>query len=117
MKSATVKETGELLDLIASFASVTGTIAADGKVSIFELSSYFSTALLVQPAIEGLKNVPAELADLSDVEKQELTTRFALRFDLPFERAEVVVEKALAVVLPLLGFIFELTKAKANVPA
>lgn len=117
MKSVSVQQTGELLDLIASFASVTGSVAADGKVSFFELSSYISTAMLVQPAIAGVKEVPAELADLDDTEKQELTARFALRFDLPLENAEVLVEKALSVVLPLLGFIFELSKAKANTPA
>ena len=81
---------------------------ADGKVSFIELAQFFESATLVKPAIDGIKQVPAELADLTDDEKDFLVQNFAARFDLDNDRAEVLVEKGLALGLSLAQFISEI---------
>lgn len=103
-----IQETNDLLTFVGSFASTSAAVLEDGKVSLFELALFFESATLVKPAIDGIKQVPAELADLTDEEKKVLVENFATRFDLPNDRAEALTEKGLALGLSLVQFIAEL---------
>jgi hypothetical protein len=64
-----IKESAELLEFLGAFASQTDAVLADGKVVTTELIGYWTTLTKVKPAIEGLKEVPRELADLDDTER------------------------------------------------
>ncbi len=64
-----IKESAELLEFLGAFASQTDAVLADGKVGTTELIGYWTTLTKVKPAIEGLKAVPRELADLDDTER------------------------------------------------
>lgn len=103
-----IQETNDLLTFIGAFASTSAAVLQDGKVSFLELAGFFESATLVKPAIDGIKKVPAELADLTDEEKQFLVQNFADRFELDNDRAELLVEKGLVLGLALAQFIGEL---------
>lgn len=103
-----VKETNDLLMFVGSFATTSAAVLEDGKVSFVELAQFFESATLVKPAIDGIKQVPAELKDLTDDEKSFLVSNFAARFDLTNDKAEVMVEKGLALGLSLAQFISEI---------
>lgn len=103
-----IKETNDVLSFVGSFASTAAAVLEDGKVSFIELAQFFESATLVKPAIDGIKNVPAELADMTDDEKDFLVQNFAARFDLTNDRAEALVEKGLGLALSLSQFIAEI---------
>ena len=62
------------------------------------------TALLGLPAaIEGITDVPAEIADLDDEEKEELKQFVQDNFDLPDDDLEAFIESAISVVVDMYG--------------
>ena len=111
--SISVKETNDLLSFVGAFATTSAAVLQDGKVSFIELAAYFEAATLVKPAIDGIAQVPAELADLDDSEKALLVSNFADRFDLPNDKAEVLTEKGLELGLSIAQFIAEIRALKA----
>lgn len=79
----------ELKDVLKAAISI-GEALADG-VQLGDIR-----ALLDLPAaIEGIKEVPAELADLDEFELEELNVFIQSEFDLPDDEVEKFIEDAL----------------------
>ncbi len=79
----------ELKDVLKAAISI-GEALADG-IQLGDVA-----ALLDLPAaIEGIKEVPAELADLDEAELEELNVFIQSEFDLPDDQVEEFVEDAI----------------------
>ena len=110
----TVKNTSELLRLVTTLANTISSVAADGKVSIMEYTSFLSLLPTIAPAIQGFGEIPAELADLDDAEYVLLTQQIAQDLDLDdtHESFELIVEQVAAAAFALVRVISELRQIK-----
>ena len=68
-----IKETSDFVVFVCRLANTVSSVLADGKVSIVEYPSLFMLIPHLVPAIQGAKEIPAELADLSETEVYQLT--------------------------------------------
>jgi hypothetical protein len=100
-----VKETTELVKFLAALGNATDTALENGKVDIFDITLFLGLIPGVAPALNGIKEVPAEIGDLDNTERgfivQELERTLFLRnfvteqlvekgFDLALHFAEYV---------------------------
>lgn len=109
-----VKNTSELLKLVTTLANTISSVSADGKVSIMEYTSFLSLLPTIAPAIEGIGEIPAELADLDDAEYVQLTQQIAQDLDLDdtHDSFELIVEQVAAAAFALVRVIAELRSIK-----
>jgi hypothetical protein len=68
----TIKETRELVRALSAIAIRTVRNLGDGKISYLEMAGYLSDLGEVREGLQGISNVPGEMADLDDVEKETL---------------------------------------------
>lgn len=92
-----IKETKDVVVAVAKFGNAGGKALEDGKVSITDAVYIYEPLQAISAAVEGIGNVPAELADLDAAELKDLEATFAREFDLPQDGIEAVVEKAVSV--------------------
>jgi hypothetical protein len=107
-----IKESKELLWFLALFVSTTDTVLEDGKVGRLELLQYYDSILAARPGIEGMKDIPAEFADLDEEEHKELVSVLANGLKLRNEQAEYLVEKGFNLAIGLSGFILEVGRMR-----
>lgn len=105
MTTMGIKESSELLRFLGNFVGTTDKVLADGKVSVPELIQYYDTITNIRPAVEGIRSVPLELADLDDAERGQLTAVLAESLDLRNDQAEDLVEDGFDLVLRLGAYI------------
>lgn len=73
------------------------------------------TALISLPeAIVGIKDVPAEIADMDEAEAEELKRFVKDNFDIPNDKLEEFIEKAVAFVVQAYGLFLAFKKLKAS---
>lgn len=107
-----IKESTELLAFLGSFVSVTDSVLADNKVDVLELTQYFNTIFTIKPAIEGVKEIPAEFADLDNTERAQLTQALAASLKLRNEQAEALTEEGFDLALRMSQFIIKVGKVR-----
>ncbi len=93
-----VKETKEVLDLALVVESVLREVLADGKIGFLEVLKILKIRSALNPAIEGLAQVPAELKDLDAAEAAELTTHVMSQLGVESGKAVQIVEASLSLV-------------------
>lgn len=91
---AGIKETKELLDFAIALCNGVGRAAEDGDYDFTDLVDFVPVVRTLGDAFQGVTEVPRELADLSEVEYQELLDYVREEFDIPQDRAELYLEKA-----------------------
>jgi hypothetical protein len=106
------KETKELLAFLGQFATTTDTVLADGKVDLLELTQFVQVVFMIKPAIEGIREVPRELADLSDDERAEVVDAFAKSLKLRNEQADQLADQGFDLALRLVQFITRIGELK-----
>lgn len=100
-----IKETTELLVLLAKLASVTKkAIDDDGKLSLGDAAKFVELIFPLINAVTGIQEVPKELADLDSDEKDQLLEAVKSSLDL-HENDEKAVEAGLSVIFELVGFL------------
>lgn len=104
-RMAGIKETKELLYFVIEFGNALGKSLEDGKISVLELGNFIGSLGAVAPAFEGIGNLPTELADLDEAEKQELVEMVEARFDIPQDGVEAVIEKGLRTGVAIAEFV------------
>ena len=87
----------ELKDVVKVGLDI-GEALSDG-VGIEDISALFG----LPEAIAGISDVPAEIADLDEAEKDELKVFVAENFNIPDDKLEEFIEAAIAVVIDLYG--------------
>lgn len=112
-----IKETGELQDFLATIINLADTTSADGKIDTFELISFVQVIPQVRPAIEGLKEIPKELGDLSEAERVALALRAAERLKLRNANTERLAEKGYALTLAFVEYYNEIRNSRQAIPA
>ena len=102
-----VKETIEVLTFGFDFSeAVQMAKTNDGKVDWKDAGLFFGLAVGSLPkAISGIQNVPKELSELSEEERDEIVMYFSDRFDLTKDKLEELIEKTLKVVLDLVDVV------------
>lgn len=108
------KETAEILQFLGAFATTTGDVAADGKVSLLELLKYVNLWPVIAPAVEGAPTALLELGDLDTAERNELKQVFgdALKLDKPV--TEELLEEGADLGLHIVQFIFKVKELRAQ---
>ncbi len=102
---AGIKESKELLYFVVEFGNALGRSLEDGKISVLELGNFIGSLGAVAPAFEGTADLPTEIADLSEAEKQELIELVEDRFDIPQDGVEALIEKGLRTGVAIAEFV------------
>lgn len=93
---AGIKETKEMLIFIAKLSSSIAHAASDGKLDFMDIARMAPVLMKAGDAMAGMEMIPAELADLTAEERDELIAAFAADFELDQESTEELIEKSLA---------------------
>lgn len=102
---AGINELKEVVAFGVSLGNALGKALEDGKITLTDAGLVVDPLLKAVPAFNGLEQVPAELADLTDEEKAELLQFVSEAFDIPQEKTEALVERGLKIAVDVIGFI------------
>lgn len=91
------KETQEMLDFVLGLGNALGKSLVDGKVGIGDVHNFVAPLMTAGNAFNNAVGIPAELRDLSAVEKEALLARVKQKFDLPDDKLEAIVENSLEI--------------------
>lgn len=94
-----VKELKECLDLVLAGLEIGVKASADGKVDAQDLGHLLMLVPTIGPAMEGIGEIPAELADLSEAEAAELIAHVMAKLAVEDEKARLVIGKGLKVLV------------------
>lgn len=99
-----VKETKEALKFALNLAQVVGVSLEDGKVGLEDLVLLLGALSGAGEAFKGLSEIPAELGELSNEEKDELKT-VVEEFDIPQEAIEDTIQAGLKLILDIIALV------------
>lgn len=91
---AGTKETKDLLDFALSLGNGLGNALEDG-FQLSDLALLLPALLKIGDALNGIGNVPAELADLDDTELADLKAFIQGKFDIPQDKIEPAIEQGI----------------------
>ena len=88
-----VKETYDVLSLVAQLGTAISKATADGKLSLLDAPLFVGSLRAAVEAYANIAKVPAELKDLDATEKEYLVAKFKEELDLENDAVEAFVEK------------------------
>lgn len=92
-----VKETLELLGFLFDLADATqASVKDDGKITFSDVPKFLSVAWKAPMAFGGLQEVPREFKTMSAEGRAEVLDFVRLRFDLPDDQLELLIEDTIA---------------------
>ena len=100
-----IQETKEMVGFLISLGEGIAESLEDGKISLGDLGNFLDAAKAVLPAIGGVNQVGAELLDLTDEEKADLSDYIEEEFDLDNTQVEAILEEGLGIALEILQFV------------
>lgn len=106
-----IKETTELLAAAISLGNSIGLALEDGKISVGDLPAFLSPVLKLPAALAGIDEVPSEMADLSQEEREELYAYVRDNFDIPTDKIEVAIEEGIALASQIHNYITKVVLA------
>lgn len=112
--STGVKELKEVVAFVVELGNGLGASLADGRIGYGDLMNIFGALRALPSAVDGMAEIPKELADLDAAEKVELCTLVEERLNLPQEWLEPVAEKAVCLGVALAEFLVKLGDARAS---
>jgi len=89
-----IKETKELLGFLLGLSNALGESLEDGKVTLIDIASLATPLLDAPEALTGLTEIPSELSDLDDAEREEILAYAKEEFSIPETCVEEIVECA-----------------------
>ena len=92
-----IEETADLVIAVAAFANATGEALEDGVITLSDLPLLLDPAVKLPAAFSGISEVPKELGELDEAEKNELLVLVAGELDFS-ENTEEVVTRALIII-------------------
>ena len=102
-KNLGIEATAKALVWVAELSSEIATYMADGKLKLTELVKLSDNLFDLKGVLPQLKDVPAEVMDLTLEEELEIQKRVAEKLDLPSDKAELIAARSLAIVLNMIG--------------
>jgi len=107
-----IKELKELVVFFAEVGSAADKASKDGLG--WDDAGHFVPALMAAPkAFDGLEEAKMEAKDLSESEMAEIKQALAEKLDLVDDQLEVLVEKALGVIVNMYGIYKEIQAMRA----
>lgn len=103
-----IKEVQDLLIFVCKLAEGFVKTLDDKKFNVLELVNFVPAVTALPAAISGIEDIPAELVDMDDAEREELLAAIADEFDIDADEVEEFVEDALGVVLSLVQLILRI---------
>lgn len=103
-KERDTKDVAELLEFALSFGTAIGNATQDGKFDLSDIGFFIPSLTVLPRAVEGIMNVPGELADLSEDEVAMLRKQIG-DFDIPQDEVEEVIERALKFAMETISFV------------
>ncbi len=94
-----VKELSEVVECCVAMVNCGIIVAKDKKVSLDDLPALMSVIPKVIAAVEGVKEIPAEIHDLSTAEAGEVIAGLAAGLAIENEKAKLVVQASLKTML------------------
>lgn len=94
-----VKELLDVVDCSIALVNCGLLVAKDKKISLDDLPAVFAVIPKLVPAIEGIKEIPAEMKDLDGAEAAEVVTKVAADLAVDSEKAKAVIAASLKTVL------------------
>jgi hypothetical protein len=107
---ANIKETKELVSFGLSAGVAIAKALEDGKFGVIDVIKFLPVLKAAKEAFQGVDQIPAELLDLSDIEKDELVQMVKSDFDLPDDKVEAMIEAGFEVALSVLQIVTSLKK-------
>lgn len=107
------KQSTELFAFFVSLANAVALSLKDGVIGVGDLANFFQTLRTAPAAFEGLQQIPAELADLSEEQRAALYAEVD-KLDLPNDQREAIAKKVLKGVVVLSEIVFALVAPKAE---
>jgi hypothetical protein len=98
---AKAKELKEVLSFLCALANTIGEVSEDGKVSKSEALALLPLLYKVPSAIDGIGEIPDEVADLSQEDIEELAQMVKDELDLPQDKIEDAIEDGIDLCLRL----------------
>ena len=106
-----VNELKDVVVFVAKVGNVTEKVMEDGKV---DMKDAYAASGLILPAISaarGAQDIPAEISDLDEAEKNELLAAFKVECDLKNDNIERYAELGVEAALKLAQFFAHPKKA------
>jgi hypothetical protein len=105
-----IVQTKELVHFGLSAGVAVAKALEDGKLSVIDVIKFLPVLKAAKEAFQGLDQIPAELGDLSDVEKAELVDMVKADFDLADDKVEAMIEAGFEVALNVLQIVTSFKK-------
>lgn len=100
-----MKELKELINLVLVGIDAGKSVMADGKIGVDDLSALLMLAPALQPALEGIGDIPQELKDMKEEDVAELAAYVMGRLAVDNDKAKEVVAAAIKVILAVYAII------------
>lgn len=98
---AKAKELKEALSFICSLANSIGEIAEDGKMNLADATHLIPLLYKLPSAVDGMSEIPAEVAELSQEDIEELAQMVKDELDIPQDKIEAAIEDGIDLCLRL----------------
>ncbi len=100
-----MKETKDLVILTARLGNGISLALKDGKFDVSDIAHFGPVAAAIPAALAGMTDIPAELTNALDADREELVDIFCTEFSISSEAAELMIEKSIALVVALWNLI------------
>ena len=100
-----IEQTKDLVLEAVALGNAIGGALEDKKIGFADIGAFIDPLTKLPAALAGISEVPAELADLDEDEKQELLEAVKDQFDLDDDKAEIAIEEGLALAAALHSYI------------
>lgn len=89
-----IKETKEVIEFLVILANAVAESLRDGKFNWLDFGAFFALIPQMGPAVNGIVEVPAELADLTEDERAEIVELIQNRLAIAPVTNEIAVRSA-----------------------
>jgi hypothetical protein len=96
-----LKETRDVVILVARLGTSIGEAMKDGKVELADLVHLGPVVAALPAAFSGLDQIVAEIKGATDADREELNQAFCAEFSWPTAKAELAVEGAFDIIISL----------------
>lgn len=100
-----IQETKDLVLEAIALGNAIGSALKDNKISLADIGAFIEPLTKLPAALVGIDEVPSELADLDEQEKQELLVAVKEEFDLDDEKAETAIEEGLVLAAAIHSYV------------
>lgn len=100
-----MKETKDVAILVARLGNALSAAMKDGEFGIGDMMAFGPVAAAIPAAIAKCSDIPAEIANATDADKEDLLDSFCKEFSISSAAAEQMVEKTLEVVVAIWKFV------------